>query len=62
MAGLSYMQRRSSGVYEFRKRLPIELAGRLAPDHLRLAYPELVNSRTGCFKGEIVRSLGTNDF
>lgn len=62
MARLSYMQRRSSGVYEFRKRLPTELAGQPAPGHVRAAHPELVNPKTGRFKGELVRSLGTNDF
>lgn len=62
MAGLSYMQRRRSGLYEFRKRLPAELARMPAPDHVRAAYPELVNPRTGCFKGELVRSLGTSDY
>jgi Domain of unknown function (DUF6538) len=61
MAGLSYMQRRSSGIYEFRKRLPTELAGQAAPGHVRAAYPELVNPKTGRFKGEVVRSLGTNN-
>jgi integrase len=62
MAGLSYMQRRRSGIYEFRKRLPTELAGRPVPAYLSIAHPELVNPKTGRFKGEIVRSLGTSDF
>jgi integrase len=62
MAGLSYMQRRTSGIYEFRKRLPTELAGQPAPAHMRVAYPDLVNLKTGCFKGEVVRSLGTSDY
>jgi hypothetical protein len=61
MASLTYMQRRSSGIYEFRKRLPTELAGKPAPESVRVAFPDLVNPRTGCFKGEVVRSLGTND-
>lgn len=61
MARISYMQRRRSGMYEFRKRLPIELAGQSAPAHVKAAYPELVNPKTGRFKSELVRSLGTND-
>lgn len=55
------MQRRRSGIYEFRKRLPTELAGRPASGHVRAAFPELVNEATGRFKGELVRSLGTHD-
>jgi hypothetical protein len=35
MAALSYMQRRASGTYEFRKRLPESLAGKPAPSHIR---------------------------
>jgi integrase len=62
MAGLSYMQRRSSGRYEFRKRLPGSLAGQPAPAHVKVAFPELVNPKTGCFKGELVRSLETTDY
>jgi integrase len=62
MAGLSYMQRRTSGTYEFRKRLPTDLAGKPVPDHVRAAYPDLVNPKSGCFKGELVRSLGTSDY
>jgi hypothetical protein len=62
MAGLSYMQRRRSGIYGFRKRLPTELAGRPAPGHLGAEFVELVNPGTGRFKGEIVRSLGTSDY
>jgi hypothetical protein len=61
MARLSYMQRRKSGIYEFRMRLPSALAGQPAPAHLRAAFPELVNPKTGRFKLEIVRSLGTSD-
>jgi hypothetical protein len=61
MARLSYMQRRASGIYEFRKRLPTDLAGKEAPGPVCEAYPELVNPKTGRFKGEIIRSLGTND-
>lgn len=56
------MQRRpGSGIYQFRKRLPKELAGKVAPEHIRRGLPELVNTDTGCFKRELVVSLGTND-
>lgn len=57
----TYMQRRKSGIYEFRKRLPESLAGKRAPAHVRAAHPELVNMKTGCFKRELVRSLCTSD-
>ncbi len=46
------MQRRSSGIYEFRKRLPKELAGKPAPEHAKRHVPELVNPNTGRFKRE----------
>ena len=56
------MQRRNgSGIYEFRRRLPADIAGQPAPEHLREAFPELVNRNTGCFKRELVRSLNTSD-
>jgi integrase len=61
MSALSYMQRRRSGIYEFRRRLPSSLAGKPAPRHIREALPELVNPKTGRFKGEVVRSLHTSD-
>src|SRR5665213_2485320 len=61
MAALSYMQRRVSGTYEFRKRLPEVLAGRDAPAHMREAFGDLINIKTGCFKRELVRSLRTKD-
>jgi hypothetical protein len=61
MAGITYMQRRSSGIYEFRKRLPKELAGKPAPEHAKRYVPELVNPDTGRFKRELTVSLGTND-
>lgn len=61
MAALSYMQRRASGVYEFRKRVVAELAGRPAPAFMRSAFPALVNAETGRFKREVVLSLGTKD-
>lgn len=62
MAALSYMQRRSSGTYEFRRRLPEALAGKQAPAHMRDTFGELINPKTGCFKREVVRSLKTTNF
>lgn len=61
MAALSYMQRRASGTYEFRKRLPEVLAGKPVPAHMRNAFPDLINPKTHCFKRELVRSLSTKD-
>jgi integrase len=61
MAGMSYMQRRKSGIYEFRKRLPTSLAGVPCPDHLKIELGELVNPQTGRFKRELTSSLGTTD-
>lgn len=61
MAALSYMQRRASGTYEFRKRLPEALAGKPVPSHMRDAFPDLINLKTHCFKRELVRSLATKD-
>ncbi len=62
MAALSYMQRRTSGIYEFRKRLPQELAAKSVPPHLRLKLAELVNPATGHFKRELTVSLKTADY
>lgn len=61
MAALTYMQRRASGTYEFRRRLPEALAGKPVPSHMRDAFPDLVNQKTRCFKRELVRSLGTKE-
>lgn len=61
MAALSYVQRRASGTYEFRKRLPEALAGKPVPAHMRGAFSDLVNPKTDCFKRELVRSLATKD-
>ncbi|MHC2282909.1 hypothetical protein ACVME8_009552 [Bradyrhizobium diazoefficiens] len=61
MAALSYMQRRASGTYEFRKRLPEALAGKPAPSHMRDAFPDLTNPKTHRFKRELVRSLATKE-
>lgn len=61
MAALSYMQRRASGTYEFRKHLHEALAGRPVPSHMRDAFSDLINSKTGHFKRELVRSLATKE-
>ena len=61
MAAITYMQRRRSGIYEFRKRLPKELAGKVAPPHARVAVAELINPKTGRFKAELTISLRTNE-
>lgn len=61
MAGLSFMQRRPSGIYEFRRRLPQLLAGRSVPDHAKGALAELINPTTGNFKQYLTVSLRTND-
>jgi hypothetical protein len=61
MSVLSYMQRRASGTYEFRRSFPKSLAGKQAPTHMREAFRELINDETGCFKRELVRSLNTKD-
>lgn len=58
---ITYMQRRKSGIYEFRKMLPRSLAGRPAPAHVREALPELINPRSGHFKRELTVSLKTSD-
>lgn len=57
MAVMSYIQRRRSGVYEFRRRMPQALAGKAVPAHMRGQFPDLINSKAGCFKREYVRSL-----
>lgn len=61
MALMSYVQRRRSGVYEFRRRLPQALAGKSVPAHVREGFPDLVNSSTGKFKHEFVQSLDTKE-
>jgi hypothetical protein len=61
MAALSYMQRRRSGTYEFRRRLPQALAGKPVPAHMREQFPDLINAKTGHFKREFVRSLDTKE-
>lgn len=61
MAAMSYIQRRKSGVYEFRKRLPGPLAGKPSPKHVREQFRDLINAKAGHFKKEYVRSLGVKD-
>ncbi|QZN98251.1 site-specific integrase [Chenggangzhangella methanolivorans] len=60
MAALSYMAVRGSTQW-FRKRLPEALAGKDAPEHIRAAFPQLVNAKTGRFKLEVTNSLKTKD-
>lgn len=61
VSALSYMQRRSSGIYEFRRMLPRSLAGREPPAAGRERLKELINPSTGRFKREITISLRTTD-
>jgi hypothetical protein len=61
MALMSYVQRRRSGVYEFRKRLPLALAGKDVPAHMRTRFPDVINITTGKFKHEFVQSLDTKE-
>lgn len=55
------MQRRPSGIYEFRRRLPQVLAGKPAPSHLSGVLSELINPTTGKFKQYLTVSLRTHD-
>lgn len=55
------MQRRPSGIYEFRRRLPQALAGKPAPEHVKGRLSELINPTTGNFKQYLSVSLRTND-
>lgn len=58
---ITYMQRRRSGVYEFRRMLPRTLAGKPAPSFARTTLAELINPATGRFKRELTVSLKTSD-
>lgn len=58
---ITYMQRRRSGIWEFRRMLPRSLAGKPMPSHARPQLAELLNTTTGCFKRELAISLGTSD-
>src|SRR5687768_4174126 len=60
MRRMTHVQRRANR-YEFRYRLPTDLAGRQAPDSCPSSLAWLVNSSTKRFKREVVRSLHTND-
>lgn len=62
MGRLSFMQRRRSGIYEFRQRLPQQIAGKHAPTTALALTSELINPQTGNFKREITKSLGTSDY
>ncbi|MDM9622704.1 site-specific integrase [Rhizobium sp. S96] len=56
------MQRRPSGIYEFRRRLPQALAGKPVPAWAKSPpHSELVNPSTGNFKQYLTVSLRTND-
>ena len=58
---ITYMQRRRSGIYEFRRMLPRALAGKPMPAHARRELAELLNAQTERFKGELTVSLHTTD-
>jgi len=57
---MTYVQRRANR-YEFRYRLPDDLAGKPAPAHAPSSLAPLLNGATKRFKREIVRSLKTSD-
>src|SRR5688572_894678 len=59
--GMTYVQRRANR-YEFRFRIPDDLAGKNVPAGLPDALADLTNKSTGRLKREIVQSLRTNDF
>jgi len=59
MATLSYMQRRVSGTYEFRRRLPEVLAGRPASAQMGEMFRDLINPKTDRFNSELVRCKQT---
>ena len=54
------VQRRANR-YEFRYRLPDDLAGKAVPPLLPSSFDSIVNASAGRFKREIIKSLGTND-
>ena len=58
---ITYMHRRSSGIYEFRRMLPKTLVGKPMPVYARHELVQLLNPATGCFKQELTISLRTND-
>jgi hypothetical protein len=57
---MTYVQRRANR-YEFRYRLPDDLAGKTVPRPLPSSLSSIVNPSAGRFKREIIKSLGTND-
>ena len=60
MGRLNFMQRRGEKLC-FRMRMPKDLAGHPAPEHVRTAFPELINAKTGRFKRELTASLKTGE-
>lgn len=58
---ITYMKRRPSGIYEFRRMLPRSLAGQMVPAYARPALVELTNPKTGRFKLELTVSLQTTE-
>ncbi len=56
---ITYMKRRASGIYEYRRMLPRSLAGQMVPAYARLALAELTNPKTNRFKLELTVSLKT---
>jgi integrase len=58
---ITYMKRRASGIYEFRRMLPRSLAGELVPAYALPALTELQNPKTGRFKLELTVSLRTSE-
>ena len=60
MGRMTYVQRRANR-YEFRYRLPDDLAGKTVPARLPSSFNSIVNASAGCFKREIIKSLGTNN-
>jgi hypothetical protein len=52
MAGITYTQRRpGSGIYQFRKRLPKELAGKVAPEHMPQGAPPAATNKRSLWNG-----------
>lgn len=58
---ITYMKRRPSGIYEFRRMLPRSIAGQTVPAYAVPALAELINSKTGRFKLELTVSLKTSE-
>jgi integrase len=60
MARMKYVQRRSNR-FEFRYPLPDDLAGKPFPTPWPEQSKWIVNERTGRFKTELIKALGTNE-